>query len=504
MKSFLKYKFVLLLAAMLMVQTSCDDGFAELNTDPNAAAEINPNFQFTWVQLRTSGGRYENWRAGLIYSSMMVQHMSALCGYWTGDKYTYNAGYASSLFDRAYPEQVKDVQDLIATLEKGEVGDQTMLGMARIWRVVIFHRLTDLYGDIPYSEAGKGFLEGIDFPKYDSQADIYNDMLQELQEASAQLGSGGFGGADLIYGGDVDQWKRLANSLTLRLGMRLSEVDPAAAADWVSKAVGGGVMNSQADDAYIQHTNGPEGVNMNGIGEVLDKSNGFGDDCPRLSATLVDWMTATGDPRLNVLGELPESGSGVHNGLPSGLDDNTIVDNPTGASLADFSRINPLIVQVESPMFFMTYAETELLLAEAALKGWHSGNAEDHYNAGVRAAMKMWATYDGSLDIADGDIDAYLAANAFDGTEEAIGWQYWVATFLNEYEAFANWRRTGYPQLTPTTHPTSVTGGVIPVRLVYPQGEAGGNPANFQEALDRQGLGSDFANMLTVPVWWDK
>ena len=129
----------------------------------------------------------------------MVQHMAALCGYWTGDKYTYNSGYSSSLFDRAYTEQVKDVQDLIATLEKGEVGDQTMLGMARIWRVVIFHRLTDLYGDIPYSEAGKGFLEGIDFPKYDAQQNIYNDMLQELEQASSQLGSGGFGGADLIY-----------------------------------------------------------------------------------------------------------------------------------------------------------------------------------------------------------------------------------------------------------------------------------------------------------------
>ena len=92
----------------------------------------------------------------------------------------------------------------------------------------------------------------------------------------------------------------------------------------------------------------------------------------------------------------------------------------------------------------------------------------------------------------------------FDGTESQIGWQYWAATFLNEYEAYANWRRTGFPELTPTNHPTSVTGGSIPVRLVYPQGEAGGNPDNFNEAVSRQGLGTDFASMLTVPVWWDK
>ncbi|MCR9289385.1 MAG: SusD/RagB family nutrient-binding outer membrane lipoprotein [Bacteroidetes bacterium] len=497
-------KYIMILVACLMVQTSCDDGFADLNTNPNAANEINPGFQFTWVQLRTSGGRYENWRAGLIYSSMMIQHMSALCGYWSGDKYTYNAGYASSLFDRAYVEQVKDMQDLVNTLESGAQGDATMLGMAKIWRVVIFHRLTDLYGDIPYSEAGKGFLEGIDFPQYDAQADIYANMLNELETGIASISSGGFGGADLIYGGDTEQWKRFGNSLMLRLAMRMSEVDAASARTWVGKAIAGGVMQSNADDAFIAHTNGPEGVNRNGIGEVLDKSNGFGDDCPRLSATLVDWMTATGDPRLDIFGELPASGSGVHNGMPNGLDDTSIQDNPTGTSVDDFDRVNPVLVTVESPMMFMTYAETELLLAEAAVKGWHTGDAATHYENGVRAGMKQYAHWDASLEVADADIDAYLAANAFDGSESQIGWQYWAATFLNEYESFANWRRTGYPELTPTNHPNNVTGGTIPLRLVYPQGEAGGNPDNFQAALDRQGMSSDFTSHLTVPVWWDK
>ena len=94
---FLKYIMVGL--ALTLFSTSCDEGFAELNVNPTAANSINPNFQFTWTQLRTSGGRYENWRASLIYSSMMIQHMAALCGYWTGDKYSYNAGYSSSLFD---------------------------------------------------------------------------------------------------------------------------------------------------------------------------------------------------------------------------------------------------------------------------------------------------------------------------------------------------------------------------------------------------------------------
>lgn len=489
---------------VMFTQTSCDNGFAELNQDPTKASTINPNFQFTWTQLRTSGGRYENWRAGLIYSSMMIQHMAATCGYWTGDKYTFNGSYSSSLFDRAYTEQVKDIQDLVNTLETVEGSDQTMLGMAKIWRVVIFHRLTDLYGDIPYSEAGKGVLEGIDRPKYDSQESIYMDMLNELEAGIALLGNGGFGGADLIYAGDAEAWKRFGHSLMLRLAMRLSEADPSTAQSWASKAINGGLMASNADDAFIQHTNGPASINNNGFGEVLDKASGFGDDCPRLSATIVDWMTATGDPRLNVIGELPEDGSGVHNGMPNGLDEVTILENANGTTPQAFSRINPELVRVSSPMFFMTYAESELLVAEAAMRGWGGGDAADHYANGVRAAMHVYSHYDATFDIDDASIDDYLAANPFDSADgmRQIGWQYWAVTLLNEYEAYANYRRTGYPDLTPINYPGNISNGQIPVRLAYP-GNAAGFDA-FDAALSAQGMGNDPIGWMTVPVWWDK
>lgn len=502
MKNYFKHIGVFLVL-MLMVQTSCDDGFDEINTNPQVAIDINPNFQFTWVQLRTSGGRYENWRAGLIYSSMMIQHMAATCGYWSGDKYTFNGGYSSSLYDRAFTESVKDIQDLINTLEGGEVGDQTMLGMARIWRVVIFSRLTDLYGDIPYSEAGKGVLEGIDRPKFDSQQDIYMDMLNELEAGVAQIGSGGFGGADLLYGGDTEAWKRFGNSLMLRLAMRLSEADPATAQAWASKAINGGLMSSNADDAFIEHSDGPDGVNRNGIGEVLDKANGFGDDCPRLSNTLVDWMLDAGDPRIDIIGELPENG-GSHNGMPNGLDEITLPENPTGGAVEDFDRINPELVRVSSPMFFMSYAESELLAAEAATRGWGGGAAADHYANGVRGAMHIYAHYDAAFDISDADIDGYLANNPFDAGNamSQIGWQYWAVTLLNEYEAFSNWRRTGVPELTPVNYVGNVTNGQIPLRLAYPGGAAGFD--QFDDALSAQGMGNDPTGWMSVPVWWDK
>ncbi len=498
----ISYKIGVLLISMFLFTTSCDDNFAEINTNPTVAIDIDPGFQFSRVQLRTSGGRYENWRAGLIYSSMINQHMAALCGYWNGDKYTFNGGYNSSLFDRAYTEQVKDMQDLINTLEQGEVGDQTMLGMARIWRTVIFHRLTDLYGDIPYSEAGLGSIAGIDFPKYDSQQSIYMDMLSELESAVGQLGSGGFGSADLIFGGDVDKWRKFGNSMMLRLAMRVSEVDAGTAQSFAGKAISGGIMTDNSDDAFLEHTNGPAGVNRNGLGEVLDKSNGFGDDCPRLSATLVNGLLERADPRLDIIGVTPENGGG-HNGLPNGLDETTIADNPTGTNINDFDRINPMIVSVSSPMMFMTSGEAQLLAAEASMRGWTGGDAEAYFNQGVANAMGMWAHYDASLAAPQEAIDGYLAANAFDAGNamEQIGYEYWMATFLNEYEAFSNMRRSGFPALTPVNYPGNVTNGQIPKRLSYPAGESGREP--FEAAKTAQGLSNDFSTYMSAPVWWD-
>ena len=285
--------------------------------------------------------------------------------------------------------------------------------------------------------------------------------------------------------------------------MRLSEADAATAQAWTAKAITGGVMESNADNAYIQHTNGPAGINKNGIGEVLDKAAGFGDDCPRLSKTMVDWMLSTGDGRIDIFGVIPANG-GVHNGLPNGLDSETILTHhPSDTTTAYFSSFNPLLVQVSSPMVFQTYAETQLLIAEAIKRGWASGDAETFYNNGVRGGMQQWEIYDATLAVDDATVNDYLAANPYADSFEQIGWQYWAATFLNEYETYANWRRTGTPTLTPVNYAGNVTGGQIPSRMMYGQGEIGLNP-NLDAALSRQGMTTDFVNMLTVPVWWDK
>lgn len=499
-------RIYLLLIAFSLVITGCDfdEGFEEMNVDPTKASQLDVNNKFASVFLRTSGGRYENWRASLIYSSMIVQHMSSTATYWTGNFYTLNQGYSTSLFDRGYPEQVKEIEDIIYQLtEDGVTG--TQMGIARIWRAFIYHRLTDLYGDIPYSEAGKGYIEGILKPAYDSQESIYMDMLAEIEAGLAQIGSGdALGASDLVFQGDLDKWRKFGNSLMLRLAMRLTKVDAATAQAWAVKAVNNGTMASNNDIAYIQHTLGPAGINKNGHGEVFSA-----DGNPRMSKKFIEFLQNGNDPRLPILAARRSDGStnpadliGMPNGLTSGA-----LEAAYGTTNEIYAEPNRAVLGGEdTPMVFQTYAEVEFLKAEAAKRGWISGDAATHYNNGVKAAMQMLSMlYTNAAAISDAQVNTYLAANPYvdaDGME-MIHTQYWAATFLNEYEAFANWRRTGFPTLQPfggeAVYAGNETNGQIPRRMIWPNSEESTNPDNYAAAVQRQG-----PNTLTTRVWWDR
>ncbi|SFW37797.1 SusD/RagB family nutrient-binding outer membrane lipoprotein [Cellulophaga fucicola] len=491
---------ILFILSFVLVLGACDKGFEELNVNPTAPNQVPVTTKFSAAQLYTSGERYENWRANLIYSSTMMQHLSTTAGYWSGDKYTWNKGYASSMIDRIYGNAIKTVEDMLIQLDEEEQPEE-MKAITRIMRVFIYHRLTDLYGDVPYSEAGKAVITGNLTPKYDKQSDIYADMLKELEESVAVLGSGtsGFGDADLMFQGDQGKWKRFGNSMMLRLGLRLIKVDASASEAWVTKAIAGGVMESNADIAYIQHTAGPEGINKNGNGEAFSA-----DSNPRMSKTFVDFLQD--DPRLPILAARRSDGSTAIadlKGLPNGLD-SQLLEDATGELDTDlYAEPNRSIITGEgAPMFYQTYAEVEFMLAEAAERwGLAGGDAEVHYNAGVRAAMKMLSIYGDDAIIADADIDTYLTNNPFDAANaiEQINTQYWAATFLNEYEAFANWRRVGFPNLTPVNYPGNETGGTIPRRLTYATSEQSNNPENYAAAIASQG-----PDVLTTRVWWDK
>ena len=488
-------KILLTFFALSLVLSSCefDKGFEELNVNPAKASQIDVANKFASVILQTSGGRYENWRASLIYQSVMIQHFSSTAGYWSGDRYFRNDGYATSLWDRYYPSAVKEIEDIRAQLtSEGNSGSE--MGMTRILRVFIYSRLTDLHGDIPYSEAGQGYINGILKPKYDAQQDIYMDMLKELEAAVAQLGSSTtMGAGDIMFQGNMAKWKAWGNSMMLRLAMRLTKADSATAKAWAEKAVAAGTMTSNDHIAMVQHTDGPAGINKNGHGEVWQA-----DGNARMSKTFMDWMSD--DPRLTVLAQRTSDGSTAIAdliGMPNGSDGNSVPDNSIYASLNDNLK------GVDVPMVFHSYAEVRLLKAEMAFRGWSvPGDAKTHYEAGVKAAMQMLGSiYPKTAAITDAQVADYLAAKPYDAAKgwEMISEQYWAATLLNEYESFNNWRRTGYPTLTPVNYDGNVTGGTIPRRLIYPVSEQATNGDNYGAAVARQG-----ADNFTTRIWWDK
>jgi len=527
MKSLHKLLLVLGLPALLLT-TACTKDFEDINTDKNKSGEESgvPEYNFSRAVLEFTGNSdysYDTWRVNIIYCSMMMQQLSNATWY-AGDKYLQNDGWASAYFERAYPDQVKYITDVVR-VTKDNPFQANLYNIARITKVLIFHRLTDIYGDIPYSEAGKGYSDRIFDPKYDAQQDIYLDMLKELDEAAKALDATKQvpGQGDLIYnkGGAqnatqiVTNWKKLAYSLMLRLSMRLTKRDEALAKSWAEKAYAGGLISSNAENAYILHDATGGRTTVNRVSNILSGEwnaiNTPGE--ASISKTFMDFLKNNSDPRLQYIAVVPASNSEVpadQLGMPNGYDTNGS-SSPTDISkapgypgdLKKYSVLNKnVLLKLNGPSFLVTYAQTELLLAEAAKRGWNVGaSAATHYNNGVKAAMEQLAQYSATATISSEAIQTYLTAHPYvdaDGYNQ-INTQYWAACLLDWYESWSNWRRSGYPQLTQINYVGNATGGKIPRRMLYPSTELASNPTHYQEAITRQGT-----NALTTPVWWDK
>lgn len=505
------FKLSSLVLVLALMAQGCTKDFEEINTDPTSASAdlYNPNYLLTRAQLGYTGSTdfaYETWRVNLIYCSTMMQHISNVNGYWVGDKTRNSLGYENAYFERCFDEQVKYIVDCVEQT-RGDASRTNLNSIARITRALIFHRLTDLYGDVPYSQAGLGFYQQIYTPAYDAQADIYNDMLKELEEAGNALDPAADAvTGDLIYNGDIAKWKKFANSLMLRLAMRYTKRDIGKAQAWAEKAASRGVMTSNDDNAYIlgdastdRQTPCRNSIVMNLSYEIPNM---------RLSETFVGWMKNHSDPRLFVFGENTDGTTDPNTtvGMPNGYDlTSQPISSAPGYPGSVDAYLRPrlsVIGKLNGPTFIQTYAEVELLLAEAAKRGWNvGGTAQSHYEAGVRAALTHLNQYDATGAITSAQADAYLVANPYNDANALtqINEQYWACTFLNEYEAFANWRRTGIPVLTATTFPGDITNGQIPRRMRYPTGEYSANGNNLSAALSRQG-----ADLNTTHVWWDQ
>ena len=494
------------LALFLITITSCENNFDEINTSKTSATNIDPAFILNNAVINSS-------IVTLIYEIGVVQQIiSPNSGVLTGANYNQdNRATTDDNWASYYRNVIRHTKDIILQT-KDNPARSNLMNMARILQAHAFMVLTDTYGDVPYSEGGAGYSDQIFFPKYEKQQDIYPKIIAELTDATAALNaSGKIETADILYGGDIAKWKKFGYSLLLRAGMRLSAVDPVKAQAAVTAAFNGGVIITNAENALVRHDanyRNPISVTLNST----EAANYY------LTKPFVDALKSTNDPRLvSIAVRYMGAKSGSDHvpakasilaadqiGLPMGKDNKTAGEAATADGLVSFYEYSQAdrnrIAKVAAPMFLVSASQSLLLLAEARQRGWISaGTTAQYFSDGIAAHMNQMTLFDATCAVPAAERDAYIAANPLKaGTElNQINTQYWISSFLNGPEAFANFRRSGFPALAPNPYPGKEVEWIN--RLTYPNSEISVNKENLDQAISWQG-----ADNLATKVWWDK
>lgn len=504
------YSFVLC-AVAIFTTISCENGFDEINTSKTSATTINPVFLLNNAVINSSppGGTL-NYEIGIVQ-----QLISPNTGVLLGANFNQvNINATNQVWINYYQNVIKYTYEVIVHT-KDDPARKNLYNMARIIQANAFMILTDNYGDIPYQDAGKGYTEFLTSPTYAKQEAIYDDVIKELSEASNALDPAGtVETGDVLYVGNVAKWKKLGYSLLLRAGMRLVKANVTKAQDAVTTAFAGGVITENADNAVNKH----DANYVNPLGNVL---NGTEAANFYLAEPFVNALKTNNDPRLKAMAvRYITAGSGSDQvaananfdmdkqfGLPVGSTDaqadaygKTLTDSKGRYGISQLDRNR--MVKRTSPLFIVTAAQTNLLLAEAAARTWIAGTPTEYFTAGVNAAMDMMSSFDAGSTVSTADRDAYIAAHPLDvSTPEAaitqINYEYWVTSFLSPQESWANFRRSGVPALT--VNPYSGKTVDFITRLTYPASETLVNNTNVQAAITSQG-----PDALDTKVWWNK
>jgi hypothetical protein len=273
---------------LFFLVSSCDKGFDDLNVNKTAALAINPVFTLNNATINTS------FPSGtILYEIGIVQQMvSPNSGVLTGANFNQDIrDNTAQNWQRFYRSVIRNTYDVINTT-KNIPARANLYNMARILQSYGFLVLTDTYGDIPYSEAGKGYTDQLTFPKYDAQQAVYAGIIKEITEATAALdASKTIETADVLYGGNVNLWKKFGNSILLRVGMRLTKIDATQAQQLVQKAFQAGVMELNSENAFVKH----DANYLNAIGALLNSTESAN---IYLGAPFVSYLQQTNDPRL--------------------------------------------------------------------------------------------------------------------------------------------------------------------------------------------------------------
>lgn len=515
----MKTRYVIAPLFLLLISLyGCEKDFIRTNTNPVLPTTIEPVYQLVTSQIIAINIVH-------YYGTIVQQAQNLLGGAEeAGNRNSNVDNFASNTFNTLYLTQVQNMVDIINRV-KDDPARTNIYSMARIMKAYSFQLLVDAYGDVPYSEAGLSYLKGITAPKYDDQKVIYDDIAKELKEAVDALdASKDKVIGEMYFGGDIAKWKKFGNSLLLRVGMRYTKLDETKAKSIVQTATDparGGVMSSNDDNVVLK-------ANSIQVNPATGWVNGSVRHIWFIGKPFIDFMKNNNDPRLQYTAILypdpsasnPTGGNtnpASQIGVPYGYTDVNIVNAPNYpgkvGSTFKYSQFNRSTVgRIDGWLYYVTCAQTQLLLAEARHRDYiTTGTAQGYYEAGIRAHMTqrdMWATTNGGPSpITTAEQDAYLQEpgvvfNPATALKQ-INEQYWVASLMIWAEAFANFRRSGYPQLTPLNFPGEdpfVTAGDGFIhRLPYPLKEQSVNRTNMEAAASRMG-----GDNMGVRVFWDK
>jgi len=462
--------------------TGCTKDFDDINQNPNAPEEVSPQFLLAnTISVVADQNTYEQ---GFRRSNYLAQ-FSASVEFERIDRYEMgtNSAYWNTLY--------RLLNDLQSLKNSGRTND-AYNAVADILTGYIFSQLTDMWGDVPYSEAINA-QGGILQPAYDTQEFIYTDpqngILAKLKEAASVLeNTTNTLQGDVLFGGDTEKWVRFANALQvryyLRIGKRLSDFSPLQ-----QLAAEAPLMESNSDNAVLPYLSAiPNQFPMSQSALGLYQEH-------RMTLTVDSVLKLWNDPRIDVLykptQKSVQEGNPEYKGLQNGQNRETISERDI--DLNDISLFGSIFRDVPDGVDgqFMQYAELQFALSEAAERGWISGSAADYYEEGIRASFEYYG-----VELPEG----YLTQSsvALDGTDNLtrILTQKWLVLNTNGHEAWFNIRRTGIPHVEPG--PDNLNNGMYPVRYLYPESEQATNNENNAEASARMG-----GNTINSPGWWE-
>ncbi|WP_019538164.1 SusD/RagB family nutrient-binding outer membrane lipoprotein [Proteiniphilum acetatigenes] len=522
----LKNSFIIIVTLVLGFVVSCKD-LDELNINPNGVDPAIADVNFLLPTVQTNVGQTV-YNIGFGTFSGIMQHTQQTG--WFGGYNNYDWNTLSHSWNGYYSILMNNDEYFKKAVEHNYEFHE---GVARIMRAYVFGLITDIWGDAPYKDALKA-EQGSDhfMPAFDPQQEIYHGILADLDTANTLLSKSAneyrniVAKQDVVYNGDVSKWQKFANSLALRYYMRLQAKEPAFAEEGIKRIAGDParypLITVAGDDANISFPGTSNSVS-NPLNTVYDVDPAGAYMRVKMGKTLVDVMREYDDPRLEVWADRIQiplvlvSGTGIdriveiddehkirevsqdvvtkfeENGMKVDFDPeyagvtishplvqifNMNNDNASQGTVNPYaSHLNNRYTKTTDPLVLMrliSAAETNLLLAEAAFRGWIAGDPAGYYTDGVRESFRAWGV--------EGEFEDYIENAPYDGLESIIQ-QKWIAHWTTAHEAWFDWRRTGLPALE--TGPAALR-TVLPIRWYYhTTDEIEKNRANAEAAIER-------------------